>query len=119
MSRQTIGAAFANAFNGLIYFLRYDRNGRIEISATVLVTAAAITLHASVIEWLAILLCIGAVLGLEMLNSAIEKLCDVVHKDYHPSIKVIKDVAAGAVLLACIISVVIGCIIFLPKIGLL
>ena len=117
MGRQTIGAAFANAFNGLVYFLRRDRNGQIEFGATILVISAAAVLHATTTEWLVILLCIGAVLGLEMINSAIEKLCDLVHKDYHPTIKIIKDVTAGAVLLACIISVVIACIIFLPKIG--
>lgn len=116
MDRQTIGASFANAFNGLMHFLRHDRNGRIELGATVLVITAAVVLHATTTEWLIILLCIGAVLCLEMLNSAVEKLCDMVHKDYHPTIKIIKDVAAGAVLLACIISVVIACIIFLPRI---
>jgi len=116
MGRQTMGASFANAFNGLVYFLRHDRNGQIELGATVLVIAAAVVLHASGTEWLAILLCVGTVLSLEMLNSAVEKLCDMVHKEYHPTIKIIKDVAAGAVLLACIISVVVACVIFLPKI---
>jgi len=116
MGRQTIGAAFANSFKGLLYFIKHERNGRIQMGATILVLIAAAVLHASSIEWLVILLCIGAVLSLEMLNSAIEKLCDMVHKDYHPTIKIIKDVAAGAVLLASIISVVIACIIFLPKI---
>lgn len=116
MVRQTIAAAFANAFNGLVHFLRHDRNGRIECAATFLVIAAAIILHASATEWVELLLCIGAVMGLEMLNSAMEKLCDMVHGNYHPSIKIIKDVSAGAVLLACIISVVIACIIFIPKV---
>lgn len=116
MGRQTMGAAFANAFNGLAYFIRHERNGRIQLGATILVLSAAAVLRASVTEWLVILLCVGAVLCLEMLNSAVEKLCDMVHKDYHPTIKIIKDVAAGAVLLASVISVIIACIIFLPKI---
>ena len=67
-------------------------------------------------EWMVILLCITAVLTLEMINTAIEKLCDVVHPGYHPQIKVIKDIAAGAVLLAAVGSVIAGAIIFLPKI---
>jgi len=67
-------------------------------------------------EWMVILLCIALVIGLEMLNSAIEKLCDAVHPEIHPFIKYTKDIAAGAVLWACIISGIIGAIIFIPKI---
>jgi diacylglycerol kinase len=51
-----------------------------------------------------------------MLNSALEKLCDLVQPDLHPQIKIIKDVAAAAVLWACLISTAIGALIFLPKI---
>jgi len=67
-------------------------------------------------EWIVVLLCICAVLGLEMINSALEHLCNLVQRDYHPLVKKIKDVSAGAVLIASIISVVIGFIIFIPKI---
>ncbi|MFM2326878.1 MAG: hypothetical protein RIR31_1080, partial [Bacteroidota bacterium] len=49
-------------------------------------------------------------------NTAIEKLCDIVHKDFHPQIKIIKDMAAGAVLIAAISSLITGVIIFVPKI---
>jgi diacylglycerol kinase len=51
-----------------------------------------------------------------MINTAIEKLCDVVHKDFHPQIKIIKDMAAGAVLIAAISSLITGVVIFVPKI---
>ncbi len=67
------------------------------------------------IEWMMLLLCIGLVIGAEMLNSALEKICDLVHKDFHPTIKIIKDVSAAAVLWLAIISAIIGIIIFLPK----
>jgi diacylglycerol kinase len=53
---------------------------------------------------------------MEMLNTAIEKLCDVVHKEIHPGIKKVKDIAAGAVLIAAFCSVITGAVIFLPKI---
>jgi diacylglycerol kinase len=53
---------------------------------------------------------------MEMMNTAVEKLCNVVHQDIHPGIKLVKDIAAGAVLVSAIISVVIACVIFLPKI---
>ena len=62
------------------------------------------------------MICIAIVLCLEMVNSAIEQLCNMVTKEFHPSIGKIKDISAGAVLLASILSFVIGCFIFLPKI---
>jgi diacylglycerol kinase len=60
--------------------------------------------------------CIAFVISMEMLNTAIEKLCDVVHKELHPDIKRVKDIAAGAVLVSAIFSLMTGLIIFLPKI---
>jgi len=116
MKQQTIASSFGNAFNGVINFFLKDRNGQIELGAALIAAAFAIRLRVSIGEWLCILLCIGAVLCLEMLNNALEKLCDIVHKEYHPAIRIVKDVAAGAVLFASLISAIIACIIFLPKI---
>ena len=65
-------------------------------------------------QWLLVLFCIGLVISLEMINSAVEILCDMVTTDFHPKIKIIKDVAAGAVLVASIASLVIGLFIFIP-----
>ena len=56
------------------------------------------------------------VLSLEMINTAIERICNIVHKEPHPGIKIIKDLAAGAVLLAAFVAAICGTIIFLPKI---
>ena len=67
-------------------------------------------------EWIAIGFCIAFVIAMEMLNTAIEKLCDVVHQEVHPGIKKVKDIAAGAVLISAIFSLITGLIIFLPKI---
>lgn len=72
-------------------------------------------LHVSVYEWIVLLGCIATVLAFEMINSAIEKLCNLVHPAYHPAVKVIKDISAGAVLWVSVFSGVIGVIIFLPK----
>ncbi|MDI9363448.1 MAG: diacylglycerol kinase family protein [Flavobacterium sp.] len=114
--QQSLLKSFANAFAGMAYFFANDRNGKIDLAITVTVMVASIALQISTIEWMMVLLCIALVIGLEMLNSALEKLCDLVVPNYHPIIKVIKDVSAAAVVLAAIISVVIGIIIFLPKI---
>lgn len=114
--KQPLLKAFSNAFNGIKYFFKNERNGKIQASVAIAVVIAGLYLHLSCTEWITIFLCICSVLVLEMLNSAIEQLCDLVHSEYHLSIKIIKDVAAGAVLFASIISSIIGLIIFLPKI---
>lgn len=118
-SQQSLLKSFANAFAGMAYFFANDRNGKIHLAISVIVLATGFTFQIVATEWVAILLCIALVIGLEMLNSALEKLSDLVEPNYHPTIKVIKDVSAAAVVLAAIISVVIGIIIFLPKIMLL
>jgi len=76
----------------------------------------AVVFNISVYEWLAAVFCIAFVITMEMLNTAIEKLCDVVQKEFHPGIKKVKDIAAGAVLVSAAFSIITGCIIFLPKI---
>ena len=72
--------------------------------------------HINTIEWLFIVAVSFLVIVLEMINTAIEQLCNIVSTEFHPLIKIIKDVSAGAVLLSAIASLVIGGIIFLPKI---
>lgn len=112
----TLTKAFGFAFYGLFLFFKMERNGKIQLALALLVIACGIALQITSHEWIYILLCIAAVLSLEMLNSVLEKLCDVICADFNPSIKIIKDVSAGAVLLTSIISAVIAAIIFLPKI---
>jgi diacylglycerol kinase len=104
-----------NAFQGWLHFFRTEANGRIQAVIAVLVVAAGFLFKVSPQEWLWILLCIGLVTGLEMVNTAIETLANRLHPDRHPDIKIVKDVAAGAVLWAAVVSVIIGAVIFLPK----
>ena len=102
------------ALQGAKQFFSRDRNGKIQtvIGITAIILGCAVSL--SSVQWLLVLFCIGLVISLEMINSAIEKYCDLVTTDFHPGIKVIKDVAAGAVLIASLMSLVIGLIIFIP-----
>ena len=104
-----------NAFQGWLHFFRTETNGRIQGVITLLVVLAGFFFGISAQEWLWILLCIGLVTGLEMVNTAIETLANRLHPDRHPDIKIVKDVAAGAVLWAAVVSVIIGAVIFLPK----
>lgn len=114
--QQTFLQSFGNAFKGMRVFFLHDRNGKIHLAATIAVIVIGFTFSVSATEWFAVLLCIGLVIALEMINAAIEKLSDIVQAEFHPGIKFIKDVSAAAVLWASIISVVIACIIFIPKI---
>lgn len=103
------------ALEGLIQFFRTERNGKIQLFMGCAAVCMSVTLHISHDEWIAILLCIALVLSLEMLNSALEKLCNLVQPDVHPAIKLTKDLAAGAVLWSALISLIIGCFIFIPR----
>ena len=85
-------------------------------SVTVCVIVAGGLLGLSTFEWIAVILCIGAVLAAEGVNSAIEALCDKVSPEYDEAIKHTKDLAAGAVLILAVMSVIVGLLIFVPKI---
>ncbi len=117
MNKTPFFKAFYYAFDGILHFFKNDRNGRVHLAISAWVAIGGFYFGLTMNEWLAVLFCVSIVIALEMLNHALEKLCDMVHPVYHPGIKVVKDVAAGAVLWASIISAIIGAIIFVPKIA--
>ena len=108
--------SFGFAWNGLKYCFVTQTNFRIHLLLAVLAISLSCWLHISEAEWLIILLCIAFVLLSEMINTSIEKLCDMVQKNFHPEIKLVKDIAAGAVLVSALLNLCAGCIIFIPKI---
>src|SRR5437870_1567057 len=108
--------SFEYAFKGLVYSIRTQHNLWIHLIATILLLWAGVHYKLNVTEWCIILLCIGLVLSTEIINSSIESLTDIVSPEYDQFAGKVKDMAAGGVLLAAIISAVIGCIIFVPKI---
>ena len=108
--------SFKYAFNGFQLLIREEPNAKVHFFITVCVLAAGFVFRISNGEWMAVILCIGLVITLELLNSAIENIADFVSPEKHEAIKRIKDLAAGAVLVGAITSVVVGMIVFLPKI---
>lgn len=104
------------ALAGIQSCFKSEINFRIHFIAAILALILSLLLKISSTEWITICFCIAFVITMEMLNTAIEKLCDIVHQKIHPAIKTIKDIAAGAVLVSAFFSLVTGCIIFLPKI---
>jgi diacylglycerol kinase len=108
--------SFRYALQGLLSAIRSERNMRVHIAAAMLVIAAGIFFKVSQTEWILLLLCIGFVMAMELMNTALEQLCNAVVPQIHPLIRHAKDMAAGAVLVAAVISAVTGSIIFIPKI---
>lgn len=91
------------------------RNFRIQAAVGVLAVVLGFALRISPVEWIVVVFCIGAVLGGECVNTAIEDVVDLSVKTFSPQAKHAKDIAAGAVLVMSIASLVIGLIIFLPR----
>lgn len=111
----TFFKSFQHAFNGLRQMLFAERNFTIHIIAAFLAIAVCIFLNATDTELMIVIICIAVVTGFEVMNSAIEKLCDFVQPGYSKKIKTIKDMAAAAVLIVALAAFVIGIIIFVPK----
>lgn len=108
--------SFGFAFAGINAAIRAERNMRIHLVISLFVILAGVWLSITPIEWMFVLFAIGGMIALEMINSAIERIVDLVTEEYHSLAKAAKDMAAGAVLVYAIMSVIIGFIIFLPKI---
>ena len=107
---------FLNAFRGLYVISRTTRHLFIHIVTALVVIVLGFYLGVSDLEWVALVFAIGFVLVVESLNTAIEIDIDLTSPEYHPFARDTKDVAAAAVLLSVFLAIVVGLIIFLPKI---
>lgn len=112
---ESLAASFRYATAGLRYLFAMQRNARVQASIGGAAVVLGAVLRISRVEWAILTLLIALVLCLEAINSAIEATVDLVTSDYHPLAKIAKDVAAGAVWLMALASVVIGALIFLPR----
>jgi len=107
--------SFKYAAYGIIKAISQERNMRIHICMTVYVLTAAFITKLGVGEWLAVLLCCALVISAEAINTAIEKMCDVLHPEKGEKIGVVKDIAAGAVLVCALFSAAVGCVVFFSR----
>ena len=106
---------FAYAISGFSYAFRSQVNMRFHIFAAVVVIALSVWLKINVMEWCVILLCIGSVLAAELINTSLEVSIDIISPNFNEKAGQAKDLAAAAVLVVCIVSAIIGIIVFLPK----
>lgn len=107
--------SFVYAFAGILRLIKCEHNARIHIVLTICAITLGILLKISQIEWIAITLCIGGVFSAEAVNSSIETLSDRITTKNDEYIKQAKDYASGAVLFIAIAALIVGCIIFIPK----
>lgn len=112
--KNPITESFGYAFEGIRTGIRNERNMKIHCLAIIFVTLAGTLFQITAVQWCICLLLFALVASLELVNTAVEAVVDLVTEDKKPLAKIAKDTAAGAVLFAAIISVIIGCIIFLP-----
>ena len=110
------GIGLKYALNGLKEAFIRERNFRIHLFIASIVIITGFFFRLSVIEWIFIIIMIQAVLITELINSLIERVIDYIKPELHPKAKIIKDISAAVVLVAAITSIIVGLIIFIPKI---
>ena len=106
--------SFGYAFKGIASLIKKEHNAWIHCTAIVVVSLAGLYFGITLTEWCIVVICFGIVLAAEGFNTAIERFVDLVSPDFHPIAGNVKDVAAGAVLICAIASVIVGVIIFFP-----
>jgi len=104
--------SFAYAFEGLKTLFRSEHNMSIHLIATVLALALGWWKTLSPTKWAILVAVIALVWMAEAFNTALERLCDLVHKEYHPVVKQVKDISSAAVLITAIAAVITGLLLF-------
>ena len=107
--------SFGYAFAGIGYIVRTQRNARIELAAGLVAVVLGLWLGLAPLEWALLALTIALVLALEWINTSLELAVSLASPERHPSAKAAKDVAAACVLLGAVVSVVVGLLVFAPR----
>ena len=104
------------AFKGAILLLKYEASVKVQFAIALVVTIAGFFFNISSTEWMVQLLSIGLVMSMEGVNTAIEEMANFIHPEHHTKIGLIKDIDAGAVFISSVFAIIVGLIIYLPKI---
>lgn len=112
--------SFVYAFTGAYKLVTTEHSIMVQFGIGVIVTIAGFFFNITATEWMLQTLAVGMVLGVEGINTAIEKIADFIHPQYHEKIGFIKDISAGAVFFVAVAALTVGVIIYYPKlVGLL
>lgn len=109
-------STFKYAGRGVRMFFTYESKAFIHLAAAIVAVFLGFLFGISMVEWALISIAIGAVYAAELINTAIERFADIIHPDIHQKIADIKDMSAGAVLIVSITALVIGLVVFVPRI---
>lgn len=112
MRKPPFHKSVANSFRGVFWMLKSERNFQLEVFALLLNLFLIVFLKLNTTDAAVILIVCFAVLSTEILNTCVEKICDIIQPDFDPRIKIIKDIAAGAVVLIAIVSVLVGILVY-------
>lgn len=110
------GIGLKHAINGIKEAIIHEQNFRIHLLISLVVISFSVYFKLTLVEWIMIITVIFLVLITELINSTIEQIIDYLKPEQHPAAKIIKDMGAGVVLLAAFLSIIIGILIFIPKI---
>lgn len=114
--KRTFKGSVKNCLDGISYVTKSEKNFKREIALGIIALILSYILKIDKIEFIIILTMICLVLTTEIINTAIERAVDLVTKEYHELARIAKDVSAGSVLVTSIFALIIGIIIFIPKI---
>jgi diacylglycerol kinase (ATP) len=117
MKNRNLIDSFNNAINGIIYTIKNERNIKIHITAAIVILILSLFYKLSRIDFLVVCISIGFVIVCELFNTAMEVMVDIIVDVYHPKAKVVKDVAAGAVLVSAFVSIIVGYFIFFDRVA--
>ena len=108
--------SFSYALSGIVSLIKNEHNAWIHLAALLVVIVLGFLLGIELQEWALIAAAIGLVFMAELLNTAVERLADYISPGHNEKIRLIKDYAAGAVLVSAVVAVVIGLVVFVPRI---
>ena len=114
--KRTFKGSVKNCLDGISYVTKSEKNFKREIALGIIALILSYILKIDKIEFIIVLTIICLVLTTEIINTAIERAVDLVTKEYHELARIAKDVSAGSVLVTSIFALIIGIIIFIPKI---
>lgn len=114
--KNTLLQSFNHAFQGLVYAVRHQRNMRIHLAVGVLVLVASILLNLSKLEFVAVLMAVTFVLAAELINSAVEKVVDIMTDHFDPRARAAKDLAAGMVLIAAVNALAVAYLVLVDHV---
>jgi diacylglycerol kinase len=113
MKNKKLSDSFKNAFNGLKEAIARERNMRVHLAAILLCVILGIIFCLDVLRWSILFIAIGLVMVAELFNTAVENLVDMITDEYSQKARAVKDIAAGAVLVAAVVAVILGILVFI------